>query len=373
MTMNSKILKVLVVDDTIMYRKIVSDLLSELPDIEVVGTANNGKIAISKIASLKPDILSLDIEMPEMSGLEVLAWIKENNLDVGAVMFSTLTHEGADMTMKALELGAFDYIPKPDSGTIEENKKAIKSSLSLILKAFSRRREIKQILNIKHSVKAREKESKTALIQEDKAKRFSTTRNGEKSFSEIIAIGISTGGPRALANMLPEIENNLNVPILIVQHMPPVFTKSLARSLNAKCKIEVREAVNGEPLPINTALIAPGGKQMKIAASPDGENRIIRITDDPPENSCKPSVDYLFRSVAQYYIGRSTAVIMTGMGSDGLNGLKLMRQNGSFVIAQDEATCVVYGMPKEPVREGIVDVIAPLDRIAKEINRTVKH
>ncbi len=373
MAMNSKTLKVLVVDDTIMYRKIVSDTLSELPGVEVVGTANNGKIAISKIASLKPDILSLDIEMPEMNGLEVLAWIKEKNPDVGAVMFSTLTHQGADMTMKALELGAFDYIPKPDSGTIEENKKAIKDSLSLILKAFSRRKEIKQILNRKNVLAVPGEKPKTVPIQQSDKKRLSIPRVRKKNFSELIAIGISTGGPKALARMLPGIDDNLNVPILIVQHMPPVFTKSLANSLNSKCKIQVKEAVDGEPLSINTALIAPGGKQMKIAASPDGKNRIIRITDDPPENSCKPSVDYLFRSVAQYYIGRSTGVIMTGMGSDGFKGLKLMKQNGATVIAQDEATCIVYGMPKEPVRQGIVDIVAPLDRIAKEINKTVKH
>jgi two-component system chemotaxis response regulator CheB len=160
--------------------------------------------------------------------------------------------------------------------------------------------------------------------------------------------------------------------MLIVQHMPPVFTQSLANSLNPKCSIEVREAKNGEPLQPNTALVAPGGKQMKVAAAADGKARVVRITDDPPENSCKPSVDYLFRSIAHHYMGRATGVIMTGMGSDGTLGLTLMKKNGATIIAQDEASCVVYGMPKKPIESGIVDVIAPLDTIAEEICRTAK-
>ena len=154
--------------------------------------------------------------------------------------------------------------------------------------------------------------------------------------------------------------------------MPPIFTRSLAMSLNSKCPFEVREAIDGEPVLPNIAIIAPGGKQMKVVAGVDGKSRIIRITDDPPENSCKPSVDYLFRSIAQHYVGRSAGVIMTGMGTDGNIGLKLMKRNGSIIIAQDEATCVVYGMPREAVESGIADVIAPLDKIAEEICRSVK-
>ena len=188
---------------------------------------------------------------------------------------------------------------------------------------------------------------------------------------EIVGIGISTGGPKALAKMMPQLPAPINVPILIVQHMPPIFTQSLARNLDSKCGFDVKEAVDGEPITPNKAYIAPGGKQMKVVAGADGINRIIRITDDPPENSCKPSVDYLFRSIAQHYVGRSTGVIMTGMGSDGSLGLKLMKRSGSLIIAQNEATCVVYGMPKEPIENGIVDVIAPLDKIAEVIRKAV--
>ncbi|BCO09002.1 hypothetical protein GF1_13780 [Desulfolithobacter dissulfuricans] len=169
--------------------------------------------------------------------------------------------------------------------------------------------------------------------------------------------------------MLP---GDLGVPIVIVQHMPPVFTKSLANSLNSKCAIMVKEAEDGEAIQPNVAYIAPGGKQMKLVASADGQNRLIKITNDPPENSCKPSVDYLFRSVADYYVGRATAVIMTGMGSDGTKGLEILKRKGAWIIGQDRETCVVYGMPKAPAEKGLLDVVAPLDKIADEIIKTVK-
>jgi two-component system chemotaxis response regulator CheB len=317
--------------------------------------------------------LTLDIEMPEMNGLEVLEYIEEKKLDVGAVMLSTLTHEGGEMTMKALELGAFDFIPKPQEGSMSENTKALKNNIVPILKAFNRRSEIKDLLKGKISSKPVSKEEKTFSKSDQVVKRMRSITGRLKQKSEIVAIGISTGGPKALARMMPSFPSNLGVPILIVQHMPPMFTMSLAKSLNAKCSLEVKEAEDGEPIRSNVVLIAPGGKQMKISAAADGKNRIARITDDPPENNCKPSVDYLFRSVAHYYVGRATGVIMTGMGSDGSLGLELMRKNGSTIIAQNGETCVVYGMPKGPIDAGIADVIAPLDMIADEICRTVKQ
>lgn len=368
---NKNPLRVLVVDDTVVYRKAVSDVLSEIPDVEVVGTANNGKIAMSKIASLKPDILTLDIEMPEMNGLDVLASLRTEAPEVGAIVLSTLTHKGGDLTMRALELGAFDFITKPATNSIEESKKEIKNNLASMLKAFARRQEIKSILRGKISIQepAPKRSSRSDLLR---AVSRMKSLERKRTRAEIVGIGVSTGGPKALSQMIPEIPPDINVPILIVQHMPPIFTSSLAKSLDSKCSIEVREAVDGEIIKSNRVLIAPGGKQMKVVAAADGTNRIIRITDDPPENSCKPSVDYLFRSIAQYYVGRSAGVIMTGMGCDGILGLKLMKRAGSTVIAQDEASCVVYGMPKEAVESGIADIIAPLDRIAKEIYNTVK-
>ncbi len=373
-------LRVLIVDDTIVYRKIVGDVLSELPGVEVVGTANNGKIAMNRILSLKPDLITLDIEMPEMNGLEVLEQIKEQAPDVGAIVLSTLTHEGGEMTIKALELGAFDFIPKPQSGSMAENTTSVKDLLVPMLKAFSRRKEIRNILKGKPILKKEaagknKPENKASKVRKDStdvARRMEKVHGIRKFKSEIVVIGISTGGPNALAKMMPDIPHNIGVPILIVQHMPPIFTKSLAKSLDAKCAIDVREARDGENLVSNTALIAPGGKQMKVVAGADGKNRIIRITNDPPENSCKPSVDYLFRAISHHYIGRATGVIMTGMGSDGTIGIKLMKRNGSFIIAQDEDSCTVFGMPKEPIETGSVDVVAPLGNIAREITSTVK-
>lgn len=351
------------VDDTVVYRKIVSDVLAELPGVEVVGAAHNGKAAMLKIASLKPDLLTLDIEMPEMSGLEVLKLICTEAPNVGAIMLSAFTERGGELTMKALALGAFDFLPKPQSGSMEENKQAIRQTLGPMLKAFIQRREMQGILRGRAGVSgATQKPSAFNLLRGLKAK---AGQKGQKS--ELVAIGISTGGPNALTRIMPGLPADLNVPVLIVQHMPPVFTKSLAASLNSICAIEVREAVNGETIRPNTALIAPGGKQMKVVTAADRKTRIIKITDDPPENSCKPSADYLFRSVAHNYGGRATGVIMTGMGADGTLGLKLMKRKGAVIIAQDEATCVVYGMPKEAADAGIVDVVVPLHRISQEI------
>jgi two-component system, chemotaxis family, protein-glutamate methylesterase/glutaminase len=352
-------LKVLVVDDTIVYRKIVSDVLMELPEISVVGTAHNGKGALFKIKRLQPDLLTLDIEMPEMNGLEVLEHLQREAIPVGVIVLSTLTQQGGAMTMRALELGAFDFIPKPMAGTMAENRASVKETLGPMLKAFMRSRLIRG--GVPPLVKPPVFRPPVTPIR---------TRYANAD-SAIVAIGISTGGPSALAQMLPQLPPDIGVPVVIVQHMPPMFTQSLANSLNQKCAIQVREAQNGEPLRPNVAYIAPGGKQMKIVAGADGKQRVLKITDDPPENNCRPSVDYLFRSVADHYVGRATAVIMTGMGYDGAEGLKQMKKNGAIIIAQDESTCVVFGMPKEPIESGIVDVIAPLNRIAAEIVRTV--
>ena len=372
--MDKKPLRILVVDDTVVYRKTVSDILADIPDVEVVGTANNGKIAMRKVASLKPDLLTLDIEMPEMNGLDVLRAMKTETPDVGAIILSTLTHKGGDLTIKALELGAFDYITKPETGSIEESKNAIKKTLALLIKSFSRQLEMRKILKGSNYNKAYQASATSSCPSDAPLNRSSqsVSRTPRKTQAEIVGIGVSTGGPKALSEMLPKIPENINVPILIVQHMPPIFTDSLAKSLDMRCAITVKEAMDGEVVRPNIAFIAPGGKQMKVVASADGLNRIIRITDDPPENSCKPSVDYLFRSIAEHYVGRAAGVIMTGMGTDGTLGLRMMKRNGSYIIAQDEPSCIVFGMPKKPIDEGIVDTIAPLERIADEICSSVK-
>lgn len=365
---DNQILRVLVVDDTVVYRKIVSDVLAELPNVEVVGTAHNGKAALLKVKTLKPDLLTLDIEMPEVNGLEVLEELQRTAPHVGAVMLSTLTSEGGIMTMKALELGAFDFIPKPQSGTMAANKRAVQKALEPILTAFSRSHRM--LGGLPKSRPAARTVRPTKPARSTGPVPTFAARTGPSS---IIGIGISTGGPNALAQLLPRFPGDINVPVVIVQHMPPMFTKSLAKSLDQKCSLEVHEAVDGEPLKPNTVFIAPGGKQMKIVAGADGKQRVIKITNDPPENSCKPSVDYLFRSIAEMYVGRATGVIMTGMGSDGSQGLHQMKRNGAFVIAQNEASCVVFGMPKEPIEAGIVDVVAPLNSIASAVLSSISY
>ncbi|MCD6292269.1 MAG: chemotaxis response regulator protein-glutamate methylesterase [Deltaproteobacteria bacterium] len=371
-------IKVLVVDDTILYRKVIGDILKGEADIEVVGTANNGKIAISKIASLQPDLLTLDIEMPVCNGLEVLEYLRENHPQISAIMLSSLTRKGGDMTMKALELGAFDFIPKPEGGSMAENQAFIKENLIPKVKAYARRHSIKRLLRGGKSAKTASKVTQPSPVRTPYRPGATTTT--EKTTpakrrhlpSKIITIGISTGGPNALTRMLPMLTSPIGVPIVVVQHMPPLFTKSLANSLDNKCSLQVKEAEDGELLKNDVVYIAPGGKQMKIVAARGGGLGMVKITDDAPENNCKPSADYLFRSVASLYKEKATAVIMTGMGNDGTKGLRLIRRHGSPVIAQDEESCVVYGMPKEAVNAGVVDLSVPLDRIAAEIIKTIK-
>lgn len=370
-------LRVLVVDDTIVYRKAVSDIIEEIPGVELVGVAHNGKIAMAKIKSLKPDILTLDIEMPQMNGIEVLVELKKHYPDVGAIMLSTLTDEGSHMTMKALDLGAFDFILKPQATSQIEGKKEIRAALEPVLKAFknskNRSGHFGKNTSLSRSGPHQNTRPTRPVTHSRPLRPLGSNRPAvSRGRSEIVTIGISTGGPNALNQMMPKLPGNLGVPILIVQHMPPVFTKSLASSLNKKCAITVKEAENGENILPNVAYIAPGGKQMKLVAGTDGQHRRIKITDDPPENSCKPSVDYLFRSVGDYYVGRTTAVIMTGMGSDGTKGLAILKNKSAYIIGQDEATSVVYGMPKAPAELGYLDTALPLHKIADEIVKSVK-
>lgn len=375
-----KNLRVLVVDDTIVYRKAVSDIIAEIPGVELAGVAHNGDIALHKIKTLKPDILTLDIEMPQKNGIEVLVELQKSHPQIGAIMLSTLTTEGSEITMRALELGAFDFILKPQTSNPQQSKQEIKQALEPMLKAFAQSRQRLRQLRTSSARKpaiAKPVSTGQRLTPDSKVRQGRTTvarkTPPRRSKSEIVVIGISTGGPNALSQVLPQLPGNLDVPILIVQHMPPIFTQSLAASLDKKCSLTVKEAEDGEAIAGNTVYIAPGGFQMKLTAGLDGVHRRIKITDAPPENSCKPSADYLFRSVADYYVGRSTAVIMTGMGSDGTKGLAVLKNKSAYIIGQDEKSCTVYGMPKAPAELGYLDTVVPLAKIADEITRSVKR
>jgi len=366
-------MRVLVADDSVIFRKVISEALSGVPDVEVVGTASNGRLALQKVAELKPDLLTLDIEMPQMDGLAVLDALKQAGGDTEVIVVSALTRFGGDLTMKALAKGAFDFITKPEGAGSELSRKAITDELAPRVKAISRRREIRRMLRSPGSVPKPpappSPEPGTSARLSDIAGRMAKVAAPGKP--ELVLIGVSTGGPNALARLLPALPGDLGVPVFIVQHMPPIFTRSLAESLSGKCRMPVREASHHEKSEPNMIYIAPGGKQMRLAASADVPC-LIEITDDPPENNCRPAVDYLFRSAANHFPGKALGVILTGMGSDGTLGLKLLKRHGSFVIAQDEATSVVYGMPKAAFEAGVVDTVLPIDAIGQKIVSTVR-
>jgi two-component system, chemotaxis family, protein-glutamate methylesterase/glutaminase len=368
----------LVADDAVLFRRLLTDLLASIPGVEVVGTAANGKIAIQKVRDLKPDLLTLDIEMPEMDGLAVLdALLGNGKPELEVIVVSAVSRQGGDLTMQALKKGAFDFITKPDAASPEEARAALLRELVPRIRTVAHRLEVRAILRGNSTpappqLPARNVTAEPAPVDpfldgvEGRMRRLS---NAAKP--EWVLIGVSTGGPVALTRLLPAIPRDIGVPILIVQHMPPIFTKSLADSLAAKCAVRVREAVHGETPEPNTAYIAPGGCQMRLGMG--SENRpVLELTDDAPENNCRPAVDYLFRSAANRIPGRAMAVILTGMGSDGTLGLRLLKRHGCFVIAQDEASCVVYGMPKAAVDAGLTDVVLPLESIASRIVSVVK-
>lgn len=361
-------LRVLVVDDTVTYRKLASDVLASLPGIEVIGTAANGKIALQRVEQHRPDLLLLDIEMPELDGLEVLRRLKTSGQDVGAIMLSAVSDAGAKATMKALELGAFDFIQKPSGSSMEENMQRLQAELRSKLEAFGRAQGIRRIFR-NAAGNPTEPPRRAAGGTSSSATTANLGRGPEavRKRPAVVALGISTGGPQALTQMLPQLPGDLPVPLLIVQHMPPVFTRSLADDLNSRCRLQVCEAGDGQVVTPGQVLIAPGGKHMKVEWA--SGQVVTRVTDDPPEHSCKPSVDYLFRSVAEVYGGSVVGVIMTGMGSDGTRGCRLLKERGATIVAQDQASCVVFGMPRELVEQGIADVVAPLSGIADQIAR----
>ncbi|HYW80536.1 MAG TPA: chemotaxis-specific protein-glutamate methyltransferase CheB, partial [Thermoguttaceae bacterium] len=318
---------------------------------------------------LHPDLLTLDLEMPEIDGLELLRRLKQSGSQVGAIMLSGASEHGAKTTMAALELGAFDFVAKPTKGTAEENFVTLQQDLRPKVEAFARTRNVHDILHGHGPPPPAGLTPLPSTDNNDVASRMGRIVANTSGRAEIVAIGISTGGPQALNHMLPQLPADLPAAVLIVQHMPPLFTKSLADDLNRRCALTVSEAVDGQPVVPGHVLIAPGGKQMKIVK--EDRQPTICITDDPPENSCRPSADYLFRSVTRTCGPNAVGVIMTGMGNDGARGCRQMKQRGAKIIAQDEASCVVFGMPREPIEEGIADVIAPLDEIAAEIVRMV--
>jgi two-component system, chemotaxis family, protein-glutamate methylesterase/glutaminase len=341
-------IRVLIVDDSVIVRSRVSKILSSDPELEVVGVAANGRIALAKISHVNPDVIILDIEMPEMDGLQTLLAIRQKYPRLPVIMYSTSTHRGAIATLEALSLGASDYATKPSNlGSVEAATQHIRDDLIPKIKVFG---AFFTPSVITHPVI------------------FPVRRDIQQV--EVVAIGVSTGGPNALAVLLKEFPADLSVPILIVQHMPPMFTKLLAKQLASKCQIPVDEAVSGQILKPGHAWIAPGDFHLIVQRDKTGVRLVTHQA--APENSCRPSVDVLLRSVAQVYGGGAIAVILTGMGQDGLHGCECIREAGGQVLAQDKATSVVWGMPSFVVNAGLANQILPLNEIASEIMHRIR-
>ncbi len=353
--MQTSKIRVLIVDDSVVVRRLLTQMLSSDPAVEVTVAASNGKIALAKLPLLKPDLVILDVEMPEMNGLETLAAIRKLDRRLPVIMFSTLTMRGASATLDALALGATDYVTKP-SGIGDFNSVAhIHQELLDKIKIFGGGSAAFTIPT-----------SAAAAPPEVRPRPAILCRS-----AEVIAIGISTGGPNALAELMPSFPADLPVPILIVQHMPPVFTRLLAERLDAKAQISVQEARAGEVVKPGTAWLAPGDYHMTVERV--GFEIQIRTHQGPRENSCRPSADVLFRSVAAAYGSGSLAAVMTGMGQDGLRGCEEIRGQGGQVVVQDEASSVVWGMPGFVARAGLADRIVPLGELGTEIMLRVRN
>lgn len=348
-----KKIRVLVVDDSAFMRKAISNMLADEADIEVVGFGNTGLDAVEMAARLKPDVMTLDIEMPKMDGLSALEIImKENPLPV--IMVSSLTQEGAETTLKALDKGAVDFIPKEKSyGSVGILK--IANELKNKIRRFAGDRTLLRRLT----------SSGLAVKPAPATPRDETKRSNIRANKKIVALGTSTGGPQSLQKVIPLLPGDLGVPILIVQHMPANFTASLASRLNTLSKLKVIEAQGGERIEPNVVYIAKGGKQMYVKRL--GADHVIDIRDEDPRLLHNPSVDVMVSSVVENYGRDALGVIMTGMGNDGTKGLAELKRQGGFVVSQDEASCIVYGMPRAVIEAGIADEVVPLDEIAKRI------
>lgn len=352
-------LKVLVVDDSPIFRNAISAVLDKEERVTVVGTAADGKKALEYLNSSSPlpDLITLDIEMPNMDGLETLNAVMEINrtrgTDIGVLMISSLTYKGSETTVKALEAGAFDFILKPSGADIDKNMEALRSNLLVKVRYYT-------------IIKTRGHGGRSAAPASAPGP---VLRAG--AAVEAVVIGVSTGGPQTLADFLPALCKTVDLPILIVQHMPPIFTETLAKNLTQKCPRPVREAADGDMVELKKIYIAPGGRHMILRKNGNGSVRVA-INDQPLENGCRPSVDHLFRSASEAYSGNVIAIVLTGMGSDGSRSMPTLRKAGAYVIAQDESTSVVWGMPKSALATGFVDEVVPLTGIPDAVKRVVE-
>ena len=387
-------IKVLVVDDSSFFRRRVSEIINKSPALEVIATANNGQEAIDMVAKVKPDVVTMDIEMPVMDGITAVKKIMAVN-PLPILMFSSLTHQGASATLDALEAGASDFLPKKFEDIARDKEEAIKL-LQQRIEAIASRRVSRVIASPKKkelspakpalsalqklnennlAPKARVIQPASARTASVKAANVGTISNKRfkasgKSY-DVLAIGTSTGGPVALQTVLAALPRNFKLPILLIQHMPGTFTKAFAERLNGLCQINVKEASDGDVLQPGCAYLAPGGKQMLLDGRA-GKGK-IRIHEGSEKLNYKPCVDITFASLSKLYGKKVLAVVLTGMGADGRDGARMLKEQGAEIWAQDEESCVVYGMPQAVTKAGIATESLPLDLVSKRILVELKH
>lgn len=342
----------MVVDDSALFRALLRDAMSAIPDISVVGNAKDGGEALERIAALKPDAITLDVEMPGMNGIEVLRELKRRGDAVHSVMVSRHTARGAQVTTDALLEGAFDFVLKPSGTDVTANRQQLTDSLAQIFQG------------IQESLSAGTTDS-AKIIPDGQETSAARTHS-----SDIVLIGSSTGGPDALKKILPALPAGFPVPVLVAQHMPGGYTPRLASRLDDICPLRVAEAADGVRIQAGEILIAPGGQHLGIACR--GGKWFAKLSNDPPEHGCRPSVDYLFRSAFENLPEqRILGVILTGMGSDGTEGSALLKDCGGRIIAQHASECVVYGMPKSVIENGLADRVVSLKHMAAAIRSEV--
>ena len=379
-------IRVLVADDSAFMRRVITDLFESQTDFQVLDTAKTGKEAIEKVIKLKPDLLTLDINMPIMDGLSALEVIMKD-CPLPVVMVSSITKEGADATIKAMGLGAIDFICKPNGSlskldSVAEEilakcraaagvkmRKRLNGSLAVFPPPIKKApTTVRVALPERKTLTATR--TTTTLTRGNVKQAIKATGGRASSGGRFIVLGCSTGGPNALQEFVPRLPADLPCPVLMVQHMPAGFTASLARRLNEVSAITVKEAEDKEPLKAGTVYVAPGGYHMTVAEGAGG--KVISLNQNPPLGTLRPAADMLFESVAKY--GNDiVSVILTGMGQDGANGMEKIKKTGGYVIAESEETCVVYGMPKAVVDRGLADEVLPVQNIAEAAVRALKR
>lgn len=349
-------IRVLIVDDSVVIRRLIANAVEADPQLELAGVAMDGKMALEKMRLLKPDVITMDIEMPRMNGIDAVRGIRKENSQARIIMFSSLTERGAAITLEALSVGADESVLKiAGEGSLEASQKRLREELLPRVKQFF------------HFPPDAGVAATAAPVLKVPATRWAASGG---TAPQVIGIGISTGGPKALEALLPAIPKGYPLPILIVQHMPPLFTRMLAERLNTLCPLEVSEAAAGDAIEPGKILIAPGNFHMRVtggAARPR-----VALDQAPPLNSCRPAVDALFLSLAETYGGAVAAAILTGMGNDGMVGAAALKKKGAYIIAQDEATSVVWGMPGAVVTAGLADAVLPLSEMGGALGQVLR-